>query len=147
MKKLLLLLMFLIGTKDLSAQTYTAQQEQLRSEISSYLSQRGYSPERQNDGLKFKSDGNNYYIEIDKDEKSPMYIRFARYVKYNDNITLKKIANNLNDYNGKYAVKVAYESNYAIISSELFVSKSKEFTDIFPKLLEVINSNYNLIKE
>jgi hypothetical protein len=76
-----------------------------------------------------------------------MYIRFARYVKYNDNITLKKIANNLNDYNGKYAVKVAYESNYVIISSELFVSKSKEFTDIFSKLLEVINSNYNLIKE
>ena len=135
-----ILSLFLCGTITLSAQTYNTQQEMLRTGISKYLYRQGYNPEEQSDGLKFKSEGDNYYIEIDPTEKSPMYLRMCRYVKYDDVVTRNKIWKKLNDCNSKYAIKVTCQDRAVVIAAELF-------PDVFDTLLDLIKSTYESVKE
>ena len=63
------------------SQDYNSAQESLRSQIKTYLTNKGFNPEKQSDGLKIKSEGVTYYVEISSEDVSPMYIRLARYVK------------------------------------------------------------------
>ena len=130
-----------------SAQNYTQSQEELRSEISSYLSRQGFNPERQSDGLKFKSEGVNYYIEIDRDEKSPMYLRLCRYLKYDDNLTREKVMSDLNGMNVKYGVKVSCQENNILVSAEMFLTKASEFTYIFKDMLSQVKSACTKVNE
>ena len=74
MKKILFAILFLFNVVCVFSQNYSKEQESLRNEITDYLKKQGLNPEKQDDGLKFKSEGNTYYIEIDKDAKEPMYI-------------------------------------------------------------------------
>ncbi len=127
------------------AQNYTQAQEELRSDISSYLSRQGLNPENQSDGLKFKSEGSNYYIEIDKDEKSPMYLRLCRYVKYSDTIKQGTIAKNINSYNAKLGIKVCAKENGVVISSEMYLVSSSDFIDVFSTLLSQMKAAYKQI--
>ena len=146
MKRIFLSLMLLVGATMMSAQSYNSEQEQLRREIKVFLDKMGYAPENQSDGLKFKSGGINYYVEIDKDETAPMYLRLCRYVKYDDKMTREKIMAKINDCNSTYAVKVSCKDRSFILSSELFVTKSSEFTDVFDTLLGLIKSAYESVK-
>jgi hypothetical protein len=138
-KKIATLLLFLCSVS-LSAQNYTQAQEELRSEISSYLSRQGFNPEKQSDGLKFKSEGSNYYIEIDKDEKTPMYLRLCRYLKFDDKITREKVMKDLNGLNVKYGVKVSCQEKNILVSFEMFLTKATEFTYAFNDLLSQVKS-------
>lgn len=122
------------------AQSFTSAQENLRKEISSHLSRQGLNPESQSDGLKFKSEGSNFYIEIDKDKKSPMYVRLCRYIKFDDKITREKAIKNLNSYNVKFGVKVSCQEKNIVVSSEMFLTKPEEFTYIFNDLLSQVKS-------
>ena len=81
MKKIFLLGIVLSIAICSFAQGYTSAQETLRSQISSYIANKGLNPEKQNDGLKFKSEGVTYYIEIDKEAKSPMYVAMLNLAK------------------------------------------------------------------
>lgn len=129
------------------AQQFTAAQETLRKEISSYLSQQGLNPENQSDGLKFKSEGANFYIEIDTDMKEPMYVRLRRYIKYDDTITREVVLENLNDYNVKYGVKVNCLENSVVVSSEMFLTRSSQFTYVFSDMLTQVKKACELITE
>lgn len=122
------------------AQSFTSAQENLRKEISSHLSRQGLNPESQSDGLKFKSEGSNFYIEIDKDKKSPMYVRLCRYIKFDDKITREKAIKNLNSYNVKFGVKVSCQEKNIVVSSEMFLTKPEEFTYIFNDMLSQVKS-------
>ena len=48
------------------SQDYNSAQESLRGQIKSNLTNKGLNPENQNDGLKIKSDGVTYYVEISR---------------------------------------------------------------------------------
>lgn len=140
MKKILItIVMFTCATISF-AQNYTTAQETLRKEISSYLSRQGLNPENQSDGLKFKSEGANFYIEIDKEKKNPMYVRLCRYIKFDDKITREKTIKNLNNYNVRFGVKVSCQEKNIVVSSEMFLTKSEEFTYIFSDMLSQVKS-------
>lgn len=124
------------------AQGYTSAQETLRSQISSYIANKGLNPEKQNDGLKFKSEGVTYYIEIDKEAKSPMYVRLCRYVKFSENLNKTTVSQNINDFNTKFGVKVCCQEKSAVISGEMFVTKASDFTYAFDTFLSQIKSAY-----
>ncbi len=145
MKKLLLSLALVIVTIGTSAQSYNTQQKQLISQISSYLSGQGYSSEEQKDGLKFKNEGTNYYVEVSKDDKSPMYLRLCRYVKYSESIKQDVVAKQLNSYNAKLGVKVCSTENGLVISAEMYVTSATEFTDVFATLLSQMKATYKQI--
>lgn len=140
MKKIIISFLMLICATISYAQSFTSAQENLRKEISSHLSRQGLNPESQSDGLKFKSEGSNFYIEIDKDKKSPMYVRLCRYIKFDDKITREKAIKNLNSYNVKFGVKVSCQEKNIVVSSEMFLTKPEEFTYIFNDLLSQVKS-------
>lgn len=145
-KTLITIIMFTCATISF-AQNYTNAQETLRKEISSYLSRQGLNPENQSDGLKFKSEGSNFYIEIDKEKKSPMYVRLCRYIKFDDKITREKAIKNLNSYNVKFGVKVSCQEKNIVVSSEMFLTKSEEFTYIFSDMLSQVKSACTKVTE
>ena len=96
MKKFLCVAMICFLSLSCFSQDYNSTQENLRSQIKSYLINKGFDPENQSDGLKIMSEGVAYYVEISTDDISPMYIRLARYVKYSDDLTHKKLYANIN---------------------------------------------------
>ena len=147
MRKLLFIILFLSNIIYGHSQNYNKEQENLRTEISNYLKKQGLNPEKQDDGLKFKSEGNTYYIEIDNEAKEPMYIRLRRYIKYNEKFGKDKISGNLNKYNAKFGVKVFCLEKSFVLSSEMFLSKASEFNDAFDSFLSQIKSAYKSINE
>ena len=147
MKKILFSLLMLVCATVSYAQSVTSAQETLRKEISSYLSRQGLNPENQSDGLKFKSEASNFYIEIDKEKKSPMYVRLCRYIKFDDKITREKVIKNLNSYNVKYGVKVSCQEKNIVVSYEMFLTKSEEFTYIFSDMLSQVKSACTKVTE
>lgn len=147
MRKLLSLAVCFFLTINIFAQTYSTEQKRLISDISSYLSKEGYSPEEQKDGLKFRSEGTNYYVEVSSEDKSPMFLRLCRYVRFSDEIKPEKAVNELNSYNAKLAVKVSSTDNGLVLASEMFVRKQSDFTDVFPTLLMLIKATYQQITE
>lgn len=145
MKKILFSLALMLVTANISAQSYNSRQKQLISQISSYLSRQGYSVEDQNDGLKFKNEGVNYYIEVSKDDSYPMFLRFCRYVKYSESIKQDDVNKQLNSYNAKLGIKVSCNESGLIIATEMFLSTSSDFTDVFPTLLSQIKATYKQV--
>lgn len=122
------------------AQGFNSSQEALRREISAFLFRQGLNPENQSDGLKFKSEGYNYYVEIDKNEKKPMYLRLCRYLKFDDSLTREKVLKNLNSLNVKYGVKVSCQEKSVLVSSEMFLTSSSEFTYAFKDIFSQVKS-------
>ena len=147
MKRIIFLLLLFVCATMSYAQSFTNAQETLRKEISSYLSRQGLNPEDQSNGLKFRSEGSNFYIEIDEEKKSPMYVRLCHYIKFDDKITREKAIMNLNSYNVKLGVKVSCLEKNIVVSSELFLTKSEEFTYIFSEMLSQIKSACTKITE
>lgn len=147
MKKILFSLLMLLCATVSYAQSFTSTQENLRKEISSFLSRKGLNPENQSDGLKFKSEGSNFYIEIDKEKKNPMYVRLRRYIKFDESITREKAIKSLNGYNVKYGVKVSCQPREIVVSSEMFLTKIEEFTYVFDDLLTQVKRASSLVTE
>lgn len=147
MKKILFSILMLVCATISSAQSFTNAQEILRKEISCYLSRQGLNPENQSDGLKFKSEGSNFYVEIDKEKKSPMYVRLCRYIKFDDNVIREKAIKNLNSYNVKFGVKVSCQEKNIVVSFEMFLTKSEEFTYVFSDMLSQVKSACTKVTE
>lgn len=147
MRKVLLFLFATMFSGSMYAQSYNASQENMRNQIVNYLAKQGYIAEKQDDGLKFKNEGTNYYIEISKEDVSPMYLRLCRYVKYSDSLKQETVIKQLKSYNTKLGVKVCCTDNGIVISTEMFVASSTDFTDVFPTLLSQIKAAYKTINK
>lgn len=143
MKKLfstLLLVFFFTSFQAFADGEFTTRQLALRSEIQSFLKQEGFMPEIDSDGdIKFKREGNTYYIRIDKANKSPMYLRLQSYYNYSDNLSKSKISAALPDLNLWKAVKVVmYESQFTV-QADMFLTSSEAFKTVFYKLISIVS--------
>ena len=147
MKKQVLVLFLLLCSTYIWAQSFNSSQETLRREISTFLSRQGLNPENQSDGLKFKSEGVNFYVEIDKEEKSPMYLRLCRYLKFDEKVTREKVMKKLNALNVKYGVKVSCLEKNVLVSYEMFLTKSTEFTYAFEDILSQVKRACTKVNE
>lgn len=125
---------------------YNAKQETLISAIEKNLKEQGYSVERQDDGLKFKSEGVAYYVEVDKDETNPMYVRLCCYIKFDDKIKRDRVMKKLNDLNAKDAVKAYCKEKNVILSAEMFVTSASQFNYAFNDMLSLMKSAYATIE-
>ena len=147
MKRFAFFVMLTLFSCNFYAQSYNSTHENMRNQIVNYLAKQGYTAEKQDDGLKFKNEGTNYYIEISKEDVSPMYLRLCRYVKYSDSLKQETVIKQLKSYNTKLGVKVCCTDNGIVISTEMFVASSTDFTDVFPTLLSQIKATYKTINE
>ena len=119
---------------------YNQKQETLRSAIESSLKSKGYTVERQDDGLKFKSEGITYFIEISKDDTNPMYVRLSRYIKFDDKIKRDDVMAKLKDYNSTYAVKAYCKEKNLILCADMLVTSADQFTHVVNNLLSLMKS-------
>lgn len=147
MKKFLCVAIICFLSLSCFSQDYNSTQENLRSQIKSYLINKGVDPEDQSDGLKIKSEGVTYYVEFSTVDVSPMYIRLARYVKYSDDLTHKKLYANINQYNVKFCAKVTPLKNSILISAEMYLNQASEFNAAFDTLLEQVKSATQTLKD
>ena len=129
------------------SQNYNAAQEELRKEVSDFLGRKGFNPENLDNGLVFKSEGLRYCVEIDEEEKNPMYVCLRLYFNYSEKYNKDFVTRNLNDYNGKYGVKVYCKESSFVLSAEMFVTKAYDFNYAFDTMLDHIKSAKDLIIE
>lgn len=145
MKKLFLICCFLFATVSAFAAELNPAQQKLRSDIMSYLKSEGYMPEIDSDGdIKFKSQGDTFFVRIDPNETSPMYVvLFSLYNKpSNYNIEVVKLATaELNFYKG---VKVlVYDNGTVSVQADLFMQNADTFKAAFKKLM----TNFGYVEE
>lgn len=121
-------------------------QESLLSAIESNLKNIGLEVEQDNDGLKFKCDGGTYFIEVDKDEINPMYVRLCRYIRFDDTFKRETAMRILNDLNAKYTIKASCKERNMILSAEMFVASADQFNYAFNDMLSLMKSAYSTIE-
>lgn len=124
---------------------YSTKQEALRTGIETHLNSKGYTTERKNDGLKFISEGDTYYVEIDESDTNPMYVRLVRYIKFDDKLKREDVMKNLTEYNSKYAIKAYCKEKNVILTGEMFVTSAEQFNYAFAEILSLMKSAYKLI--
>lgn len=123
-KYLLFILIQVFATQVTIASDLTPTQIKLRNEIQAFLKEEGFMPEIDSDGdIRFKKEGSVYYISINENDESPMYINFYRAFNYPEKYSpdiVKMATAELNKYKG---VKVVcYESSFSIQSNMYLVS-------------------------
>lgn len=140
MKRIIMLVVMIGSLLSSYAAGYNRKQEALRSAIESSLKDKGYGVEKQDDGLKFKSEGINYFIEISKDDTDPMYVRLSRYIKFDDKIKRDDVMARLKDYNSTYAVKAYCKEKNLILSADMLVTSADQLTYVISDLLSLMKS-------
>lgn len=140
MKRFYMFIMLVGSLLSSYATGYNQKQEALRSAIESNLKSKGYTVERQDDGLKFKSDGITYFVEISIDDTNPMYVRLTRYIKFDDKIKRDDVMAKLKDYNSTYAVKAYCKEKNFILSADMLVTSADQFTNVVSDLLSLQKS-------
>lgn len=140
MKRLFMFVLLVGSILSSYAVGFNASQEALRTAIETDLKNKGYTFERQDDGLKFKSEGINYFIEISKEDTNPMYVRLSRYIKFDDKIKREDVMAKLKDYNSTYAVKAYCKEKNLILTADMIVTSADQFTYVFGDLLSLMKS-------
>lgn len=147
MKRILFFVMLLGALFTADAANYNAKQEALISGIEKNLKSLNYSVERVDDGLKFRSEGVTYYIEVDKDETNPMYLRLCRYVKFDDKIKRDQLMRKINDLNTIFAVKTYCKEKNVVLAAEMFLTSAAQFNNAFKDLMSLIKTAYQKIEQ
>lgn len=143
MRKIFSFLLFVLCMTSFQAfaqDSFTPRQLALRSDIQNFLKQEGFLPEIDSDGdIKFKREGNTYYISVDKNNKSPMYVCLRSYYSYDDNLTKTKIKEALPDLNLWRAVKVVMLDEQFAVQADMFLTSSEAFKTVFYKIIGIIS--------
>lgn len=148
MKKTIILLALCVITLNVFAQDLTANQQKLRAEIMSFLQEEGYVPELETDGdIMFKKEGTKYYIEIDKRDESPMYLKLFLSFLYDDTYTKQKVERALPELNLYKGVKtLCFDKSYSY-QAEVYLVDAEHFKYIFYKLMNQLNSMRQELKK
>lgn len=145
MKRILIFALLTVSILSAYAAGYNSKQEALRTGIENNLKKRGYTVERQSDGLKFINEGDTYYVEIDETDTNPMYVRLVRYIKFDDDLKREDVMQHLTEYNCKYAVKALCKEKNLILTGEMFVTNADQFNYAFGEILSLMKGAYRLV--
>lgn len=122
------------------SQDYNSTQKALIRSIQEFLNNEGCHPEKQDDGLKFTQNGIPYFVEVSPTDMDPMYLRLRRYIRYDSKITKKSVSDNINDLDSKFGVKVLCGEKALILSVEMYVNSSEDFTSSYNVLMLLLMS-------
>ena len=142
MKKITLLIAIIIcfsGSVLAQSKTLTSSQLALRNSIQSYLKSEGFQPMIDDDGdIKFKRQGYTYFVRVSATDENPMFVKLSKYFNYNEAVTRTKLLlfNADNDYK---MCKIIPGNEYYVVKSEMYITTSSSFTNIFYKILQVMD--------
>lgn len=143
MKSLFIILWLCLGAIYVHAQNYNPEQRTMLAEISDYLEQKGLNPERQSDGLRFKSRGRAYQLVLAVENETPMFLCVRQYVKYSKSLNKASVSRRLNDCNSTYGIKVLCREDCIVISAEMFLRQASDFIGIWDDLRVQMEGVYN----
>ena len=120
---------------------FNSEQLALRTDLFNFLKEEGFMPELDSDGdIKFKSEGQAYFISVSKTDENPMFVVLFRQFSNPDEYSAETIAmasTKLNFYKG---VKVLCSDKSFRIGAELYVRNAEPVKSAFYKLKGIINS-------
>ena len=120
---------------------FNSEQLALRTDLFNFLKEEGFMPELDSDGdIKFKSEGQAYFISVSKTDENPMYVVLFRQFSNPDEYSAETIAmasTKLNFYKG---VKVLCFDKSFRIGAELYVRNAEPVKSAFYKLKGIIDS-------
>ena len=125
----------------LAQKTLNSGQQAVRENIKSYLQEEGYQPSIDSDGdIRFKRQGDMYYIIISESDSSPYYVRLSKFFSYGEKITKSKIALYYDAINRYKMIKLIANDDSYIIDAHMFLINSVSFTSVFDRILGVMDA-------
>lgn len=118
-------------------------QEQLavRTDLFNFLKEEGFMPELDSDGdIKFKSEGQVYYINVAANNENPMFVTLFREFSNPDEYSAETIVMATKELNFYKGVKVLCYKNAFRIVAQLFVRNAEPVKSAFYKLKGIIDS-------
>ena len=121
-----------------------AEQQALRSELYEFLKGEGYLPEIDGDGdIAYKADGAKHWITVSDVDSSPFFVTVMRGAPYVEDYDYDRVLHAADELNLYKTAKVEAYDGFAVIKSSMYLRDAEDFTDVFPKLLEVMDDLYD----
>lgn len=147
MKKLLLLVLLMVGCIGAQADDLTGKAKTMRSEVMNYLRSEGYLPKIDSDGdIEFKKEGVKYWISLDN-YNSGVYINTYSSMG-TDNASMFRVRQAANTAQRKYKFVRCnvYESN-VVIGVPVAVTTLYQYKEFLPDIFDIIKSAKSTMKE
>lgn len=128
-----------LGAKDL-----TSGQKELRTELFNFLRGSGYSPSIDEDGdIEFEANGVYHWVVVSENDTDPYYVTVMRAAPYVEDYDYDRVLHACDELNLYKTVKVEPLDEYAVIKSALYLYRASALTDVFFKVLEVMDDAYD----
>ena len=128
--------------------SYNSGQQAVRNNIESFLKSEGYQPSIDSDGdIKFKRQGDVYFISVSDKDSEPYYVRLTKYYTYGERLNKTKISMAAPEINKYKMVKLLPNENSFCLDAQLFVNSASAFTSIFDRIMQVIDAAENELSE
>ncbi len=144
MKKIILILsLFVLCVSSSFAQQkeFDSGQRSIRDGIQSFLRNEGYLPTIDEEGdIKFKIQGDVYFVIVSDIDSSPYYVRLAKFYSYGETFNKQKILSLMPEINKYKMLKLqSNESNFSL-EFQMFLENTSSFTNIFNRVLRVLET-------
>lgn len=135
MKKFFLFIMTLSVCVNLMAvKSFNADQLALRQNIFDFLKEEGYVPELDSDGdIRFKVEGNSYYVIVNEIDNSPMFLTLYRGFNYDESYTKTKVESVALEVNKYKGLKFMIFDNSYSFNVEMYLVNAEHFRYTFYK--------------
>ena len=121
--------------------SYNSGQQAVRDNIMSYLREEGYQPSIDSDGdIKFKRQGDIYFVDVSDKDSSPYYVRLSKYFSYGEKLTKTKIGLYAQEINQYKMIKLLANDNNFWLETQMFLINSVAFTSIFDRILSAMDA-------
>lgn len=121
--------------------SYSSGQLALRENIMSYLREEGYQPSLDSDGdIKFKRQGDLYYIKVSDTDSNPYYVRLTKYYNYSDNIGKSKVNRCAPEINKYKTIKLVTDDESFSLGMEMFVTNYTAFTSVIDRVMRALDA-------
>ena len=130
----------LMCTVAFAQKDYSSEQRSLRDKVMSFLKTEGFQPSIDEDGdIKFKRQGDVYYVIISDSDSNPMYLRLIKQFDFSGGITKSNIDNYAREVNKYKMCKLIVNENSFTICMEMYLTSASAFTSIFYKVIGVMD--------
>jgi len=118
--------------------------QEIQNSVMAYLKEEGFAPSIDEDGdIRFKKEGDLYYVIIDDKEDNPYYMSIALARGMDEGYNMQKaisIAYEVQEYKG---VKMKLYNTSILTKSEMFFQDPKHFNAVFYRTTRILLAAMN----
>lgn len=123
---------------------FTSGQLELRTELFNFIRGCGYTPSIDDDGdIEFEANGRTHWAIINERDTDPYYVTIMRFAPYVSDYDYDRVLHAGDELNLYKMVKVEPLDDHAVIKSSMYLYDASALTDVFFKILEVMDNAYD----